>query len=803
MRLSNEFSPIVEENADTLVYLGIPPQQPGQDSHSYEYIQLLFERPYLMKSDTLRRINSLMFEKFLGPMSARTERKLKKLGLHKLVERPERLKYYVDLSPVLNDDEALIQVTELTVPRGALKWHQIAKDYCVDPDQVCGRDTLDLPIKAALESFIAEQQLDYAKLIKEATQGEENVADEEDNDQTNAVAEPTQKQTSPYDLPEEEEYSSLRHHTTVARLLYAIAGKNPKLNSAAKMWSFCMLAKYFDCAQSNTINHWVEGWLLQGRNNSFIQINPSITYRIATAIQSIWLMRCSFAVLVGKKAILNANSAARTMFLSRNNNIVDASLFQCLDDDEINRIDHAAISLHQRVKSSFTQIIEGAWMGMSPDIKQLIEMRLDDHDAQRLREKLKRDLLSYVQGRICASITDWISATARDKDDERVFTSIASAKVYNELRTELRILTQDYWAHLKNIDFTTEHSVEADRLAQVVQHLKGLGLLDLDFKLDYVSSKAIVDLVYQLNCARFPGLYPESHSSRKYTDTLLAKKPAVRLRDTGSDAEIDLPLRTRKHSSIFTEGFAQEVQEIPLPPNGLDLPELVLPVSTHNATAQAFRTLTSEVDGTNATTAINSPNKSYRGKRVLQEVFQDELRRAQAVSSPSAAQTSQGNIPHEIGTYSNLSDPDNDLIYAIHSLNGLNQCIRRVIPLLLTPGYEVDGTFDFEIPMNEVNTLLCLDENEWKYLPLWAGGLDDGSGGVFNDGVEIPDAPDVLDGGFRGGAMGIIPGVGSSLGGSIAGSEFEDIGTEVGISTVGKASRNATDGTATVISLDE
>ena len=38
------------------------------------------------------------------------------------------------------------------------------------------------------------------------------------------------------------------------------------------------------------------------------------------------------------------------------------------------------------------------------------------------------------------------------------------------------------------------------------------------------------------------------------------------------------------------------------------------------------------------------------------------------------------------------------------------------------------------------NILRCLTEDEYKYLPLWAGGNDDGSGGVFDDEIPIPDA---------------------------------------------------------------
>lgn len=38
------------------------------------------------------------------------------------------------------------------------------------------------------------------------------------------------------------------------------------------------------------------------------------------------------------------------------------------------------------------------------------------------------------------------------------------------------------------------------------------------------------------------------------------------------------------------------------------------------------------------------------------------------------------------------------------------------------------------------DTLLCLNENEFKYLPLWAGGNEDGTGGVFDDFLPAADA---------------------------------------------------------------
>lgn len=62
------------------------------------------------------------------------------------------------------------------------------------------------------------------------------------------------------------------------------------------------------------------------------------------------------------------------------------------------------------------------------------------------------------------------------------------------------------------------------------------------------------------------------------------------------------------------------------------------------------------------------------------------------------------------------------------------------------------------------DTLLCLEDSEWKYLPLWAGGNDDGSGGVFDDSVPLAEA----------GVSAAVPGPGFHTGLSSRGSsEYE------------------------------
>jgi hypothetical protein len=54
----------------------------------------------------------------------------------------------------------------------------------------------------------------------------------------------------PVDPPQEPlEYCPIRHRTGIERLLQVIEGKDPRLDSAPKVWTLVTLAKYFGCAK--------------------------------------------------------------------------------------------------------------------------------------------------------------------------------------------------------------------------------------------------------------------------------------------------------------------------------------------------------------------------------------------------------------------------------------------------------------------------------------------------------------------------------------------------------------------------
>jgi hypothetical protein len=68
----------------------------------------------------------------------------------------------------------------------------------------------------------------------------------------------------------------------------------------------------------------------------------------------------------------------------------------------------------------------------------------------------------------------------------------------------------------------------------------------------------------------------------------------------------------------------------------------------------------------------------------------------------------------------------------------VTQYIRSLAFEMLHPATDEFTTDPLRVKLTE--TLTCLDDDEWKYLPLWAGGNDDGTGGVFEEDVPFPVA---------------------------------------------------------------
>ncbi|KAK1596348.1 uncharacterized protein LY79DRAFT_509553 [Colletotrichum navitas] len=115
----------------------------------------------------------------------------------------------------------------------------------------------------------------------------------------------------------------------------------------------------------------------------------------------------------------------------------------------------------------------------------------------------------------------------------------------------------------------------------------------------------------------------------------------------------------------------------------------------------------------------------------------------------------------------------------------------------LVPFHQECNRADFEIKMEVTpHLLLNLHHNELKFLPLWAGGNDDGSGGVFEDSLPPADYGPAGPGPvYHTGVT--IPSDASSTSGSIS-SVLGHLRLEGG-STIGPGSIDVQDGISTVL----
>lgn len=957
MRLSNQFTPIVEEGADTLIHIGPPPKAKGQTDSDYAYVKRAFERPHLLKSETLRKLGSAKFNELLGPKSKRTQRKLQKAGIHKLLVEPEKIKYFIDLTPDIHDDEGMVLLLELSAPSGARSWHRDAQRFSINSSHVCGRDAFDMLPKPILRPDSqngpnardqdASNSSESAKTPKGKTDANRKASGKgeksqksfgkviaqsdfdtdttEDEQAPQEESKPVDKKDEPYNQHEEEDYSQLRHHTAIVRLLQAIAGQDPKLNSAPKAWTFCMLAKFFDCAKNELISGWTIDWLVQSGNINFIQVNPSTAYRFGMAMEAVWLVRTSFCIMVGLKAfehvksITDASLSAQGRAPSsvpRSSRITDG-----LDDDDINRVDHAALALVKRVQDQVHRLFTEGGECMNgheagTEMAKLFGLDFADLESKETLGEVKKSLDRYVRRQLCSPFVEFDDTTGHHGNMFKPPMNITS---YHLVPALLRPLTLQFWEAIRSRDLVVDTSFTAypgshERWAQILGSLRDEGVLTAEsLNIPYISKSHLSMALDLLNSIRFgpdasewPGspkkkvkLSSRSKKRNMYKPPPIAEgfkqtafmehfepaQPSTFLRpnrtqpladeektsflhqnDTQFDAESVQNKRDEKTEEDDWEDILGDLEAQPqigsadrwLSPDGLAFRNKatqarVSPVVTSGEMSQSLakeklpsprgsslkfsedligdlHQSFSEPQPFQYPTAVKygNPGRSRPSEEPEGLIFSNELcnqlrnalemKRDAASSSNDAPQQelyvtdsyvetepAQAYAFPEFPSVPNFpsSNPEDTPIFIDSLLMQVSNQIKYLIRPILLPGFMADNCCAYDVPLNEIGTLTCLSDEEYKYLPLWAGGNDDGSGGVFDDGEDIPEAPEVEFGGFRGGAMGIIPGVGSTIGGSVAGSEFEEISTEVGRSTVGKASRIATDGEDTVMSLDE
>lgn len=743
LQFAAEMSKIMDPEGDTAVYIDPPPKTRDQDDRSYQRKVNHFEAPHVICSRYLRELGSRKLEALFAPTAQfRTRRRLGNAGYN--VTQSFQIKYYLDLRVPVEGDEALVLLEGLTCTSGVLAWAKAQKHYKINKRFVQGQDDPDIfegwaKWQQLMPQQTTPQQAKVVRFDEEKVKEEKKADDPSDNEDTEkkpsekilnwdgelprpppAVEEshdqddtstvmkedPSHKLKAismPQALVEplqQEEYCPLRHRSAIERLLHAACGGDPCLDSAPKMWTYFAIAKYFECAENSKICSWIMVWLSDPLNSNFIQANPEVTYRIATDIKSEYLVKTSFSILAAERALAIANDPDAPT------NARPASVHRIkvenLDDDEKNRVDHAANNFLQRITYISVGLCDENmhWLESCPEFKKLLENEYRDFRQVNARDELVETLKSYVRSRIRSILSRNYTNKVHDLENE--IHSVVKfyplrnsfAAIYNSLPINARLLTQTFWLALM------AESWSPDSLSNFIEPLQ----------------------------------------------------PVL---GRGKSIENVGVLHSELRSIIDNYNTRVQVLNIPRPA-----------VFPHKPETKPKFEVTIEDEEDPDTDWWNSDTRTTHVAPHL-----DPL-------SPPIVETS---------TF-------NDHLFFKQVQKYLVDLSRQLIN---PPHLFQDGS---RLPIYLIDTLLCLDEDhEFKYLPLWAGGLDDGeTGGVFEE-ADVP-LLEAESGGFKGGAG--IHTVGSAASSAASTDDsFSDVASSAA-GTVVAASHRATEGAATGSSSD-
>ncbi|KIX04377.1 uncharacterized protein Z518_05245 [Rhinocladiella mackenziei CBS 650.93] len=896
LSLNNEFTNLDDPDGDTVIYIGPPPRMPEQTEKEYSYISNHFDQVHIVKSTTLKLMGdtSRFSDKdLLGPKSVRAERKLRKLGVLSKAEARKggKFKYYIDLRPPKEDEEAVILITDLTCTKGVLAWHLAKDKYDLSPMAVSGHDEFGV-------------QSPLLPSSTNATSSEPKTSDKTNSDTSKeASADNSPKQGSQDPPPKvAPEYSPLRHTSAIERLVHAIHGNNPKLDSAPKVWTYFAVARYFGCAHNERISGWITTWIYTQNNVNFIQNNPEVAYRIGMGIRSPDLVQDAFSILVGERALLEAYGEFNAQIFSPLVKTVHGRKLELLDDDERNRIDHAASSFVRRIRGLVVWLCRDmGWLRQSKEYAKLDQLVGNTAEEVEMLESTKKLIKDYVRSRIYYVLCqdqysfDEIEASPASTLAFRSATDENYVTVYNGLNQPMRVFTKSFWLALQRTQFDTGLTNTGNEgttgRSNETRYVQGLRSLYADDPLNGIISISRVTFDHQVNNvnrllhlretmnreAKGKGKVlsylshepenildgpeniplgslaigsPRSGSDRNepsFPDGSRAKYRKILESDDIShavsssvDADISAPGRNNSATKPSTHGLAPvdkfshtracDLPVLPLRPkqsesfnrekdyldnqfshSKAEEQEVLLP-PRKTLWAMAGRetiieqSLRIPKDGKSEPSSY-SHQPSFSNKYSNQwwsnwdewdSPVASEQRNKSTTLSPKPLNFNKptNKSPNAVLTGSDFVEHGWEKIHSATMLYEIGKQISNICSGILYPPHLFHQTG--LLPTDLFDNLLCLDANEFQYLPLWVpNGNDDGSGGVFDE-CPVPNL-DPTSSKYEPFPAGQIR-VGYDKADSDFDGSIEDVASQA-ISTVGKASKLATDGTETIKSL--
>lgn len=233
---------------DTLVIVRYPNNLPVYDATGFQ-----LSDKHRVNSDKLKAASPL-FKHLLEDdwQQHRFKRRNKLIG-----NLPDGINYVLDLTPPEEGDEALELTADLSCSLGLRRWYKsefteckVAHGMVGGQDETTNTPNFDLPdlsppitpepepttrlylgsrFKDDHETALQEA-LDASKKMHDNLSGQRSSSHDEDDKENETL-----------------DYCPIRHRTGIERLLQVIEGKDPRLDSAPKVWTLAVLASYFKC----------------------------------------------------------------------------------------------------------------------------------------------------------------------------------------------------------------------------------------------------------------------------------------------------------------------------------------------------------------------------------------------------------------------------------------------------------------------------------------------------------------------------------------------------------------------------
>ncbi|KAH7411493.1 hypothetical protein BKA64DRAFT_570275, partial [Cadophora sp. MPI-SDFR-AT-0126] len=675
---------------DTLVFVRFPNGRPVYDATGFRLSDM-----HRVHSDKLKAASPIFKEALENDWTQHRCRRRNKL-LHSL---PDGIRYVLDLTPPEEGDDALALTAELSCSLGIRRWYKSehtrvasahglvgGKDETIiNPDLKDDKTSdppspddamaiIDIAGAVATAETVAEingvGNTDVA--FKTALEQSKKLSDEKASKESDYTKDYSQKKEA-----DTLDYCPIRHRTGIERLLQIIEGKDPRLDSAPKVWTLAVLAKHFEC--HNSVVDYIITWMIAEPNCKIFEILPEDCLRIGMLLQNEVATRYAFTILVSEEAFRvgtgrsDAATQPNTNYPAGKQVTKFGRARESLDEDTLNLIQHAGRNFHARIEQEIQLLLSPNmnWLHALPEFSKILKFK-DFLEVNSTAEDLKSrnvkkiisNLVHYIRGRLLWCFYQPLDEAERkswnDHRDQEGHHRIGvpSDDIYTALTENEKLMTRFYWGCMRLLKWQPDHSRCATNL-----------ILDSP---------------------------PESWLEEYERESASKLSPSLEISPGRSIAWDRL-------EEIWKRNHSSKLAPTVFPPTSPD-----------------------QISNRNVTWTLPKEETEFP---IFTRIYEGDT---SVTASPHVP------IGADIGPFSpffNLYTLFNQIEGKIHGV--CNRMLSRgEIQNLRPPNCDI------------CDTLLCLGEDEYKYLPLWANGLNDGTGGVFEE--AIPPAE-------RGGAMGPGP----------------------------------------------